>query len=68
MRKFPEAPRVVHISPAAFGDEGIFGGGERYPFELAKAMAARGLGQATVISPTRWWARGFLRRIVSYVV
>ena len=40
MRKFPEAPRVVHISPAAFGDEGIFGGGERYPFELAKAMAA----------------------------
>ena len=40
MRKFPEAPRVVHISPAAFGDEGIFGGGERYPFELARAMAA----------------------------
>src|SRR5262245_7579440 len=31
--------RVVHISPALFGGRGIFGGGERYAVELAKAMA-----------------------------
>jgi glycosyltransferase involved in cell wall biosynthesis len=34
------APRVVHISPVAFGDSGMVGGGERYPAELARAMAA----------------------------
>ncbi len=32
-------PRVVHLSPAAFGASGLFGGGERYPLELARAMA-----------------------------
>jgi len=31
--------RVVHVSPTAFGGEGLFGGGERYPLELARAMA-----------------------------
>jgi len=33
------APRVVHVAPTAFGGEGVFGGGERYPLELARAMA-----------------------------
>jgi glycosyltransferase involved in cell wall biosynthesis len=31
--------RVIHISPTAFGSAGLFGGGERYPFELARALA-----------------------------
>src|ERR1700756_1794903 len=31
--------RVVHIVPAIFGDWGIYGGGERYAFELARHMA-----------------------------
>jgi glycosyltransferase involved in cell wall biosynthesis len=32
--------RVLHVSPASFGSGGLFGGGERYPYELAKAMAS----------------------------
>jgi glycosyltransferase involved in cell wall biosynthesis len=32
--------RVLHIVPAIFGEGGIFGGGERYAFELARNMAA----------------------------
>jgi glycosyltransferase involved in cell wall biosynthesis len=31
--------RILHVSPTAFGDTGIFGGGERYPLELALALA-----------------------------
>src|SRR5919204_848331 len=31
--------RVLQISPTAFGHDGLFGGGERYPLELAKALA-----------------------------
>ncbi len=31
--------RVLHVSPAPFGEEGVFGGGERFPYELAKAMS-----------------------------
>ena len=35
-------PRVLHISPAAFGGDGqFFGGGERYVLELARAMARK---------------------------
>jgi glycosyltransferase involved in cell wall biosynthesis len=33
--------RVLHITPAIFGEEGIFGGGERYAFELARHMAEK---------------------------
>jgi glycosyltransferase involved in cell wall biosynthesis len=32
--------RVLHIAPASFGAGGLFGGGERYPYELAKAMTS----------------------------
>lgn len=32
--------RVTHISPAVFGNEGLFGGGERYPLELSRALAS----------------------------
>src|SRR5215216_2354515 len=31
--------RVIHVAPTAFGADGLFGGGERYPLELARAMA-----------------------------
>ncbi|HEX2104020.1 MAG TPA: glycosyltransferase family 4 protein [Solirubrobacteraceae bacterium] len=33
--------RVVHVAPTPFGAGGIFGGGERYPLELARAVARR---------------------------
>jgi alpha-maltose-1-phosphate synthase len=33
--------RVVHVAPTAFGVDGLFGGGERYPLELARAIARR---------------------------
>jgi glycosyltransferase involved in cell wall biosynthesis len=32
--------RIVHVAPTPFGSEGLFGGGERYPFELARALSA----------------------------
>jgi glycosyltransferase involved in cell wall biosynthesis len=31
--------RVVQVAPTAFGDDGLYGGGERYPVELARALA-----------------------------
>ena len=31
--------RVVQVAPTAFGNEGLYGGGERYPLELARALA-----------------------------
>jgi glycosyltransferase involved in cell wall biosynthesis len=31
--------RITHVAPTAFGAEGILGGGERYPLELARAVA-----------------------------
>jgi glycosyltransferase involved in cell wall biosynthesis len=32
-------PRVIHIVPALFGKGGVFGGAERYSYELARHMA-----------------------------
>lgn len=35
-----KTPRVLHVVPALFGgDDGVFGGAERYAFELARHMA-----------------------------
>jgi glycosyltransferase involved in cell wall biosynthesis len=31
--------RVTHVAPTPFGRDGLFGGGERYPLELARALA-----------------------------
>jgi glycosyltransferase involved in cell wall biosynthesis len=31
--------RVIHVAPTPFGEGGLFGGGERYPLELARALA-----------------------------
>lgn len=33
--------RILHVSPVLFGAQGAIGGGERYPLELALAMAER---------------------------
>ena len=33
-------PRILHLTPRLFGEEGVVGGGERYPLELARAMSA----------------------------
>ena len=33
--------RVIHVAPTPFGADGLFGGGERYPLELARALARR---------------------------
>jgi glycosyltransferase involved in cell wall biosynthesis len=33
--------RVIHVAPTPFGDAGLFGGGERYPLELARSMAGQ---------------------------
>jgi glycosyltransferase involved in cell wall biosynthesis len=33
--------RVIHVAPTLFGPTGIFGGGERYPLELGRALAGR---------------------------
>ena len=32
---------MLHVAPAPFGASGLFGGGERYPLELARALARR---------------------------
>jgi hypothetical protein len=32
--------RVVHVAPTPFGTAGLYGGGERYPLELARSIAA----------------------------
>ena len=33
--------RVIHVAPTQFGTHGLLGGGERYPLELARALAAK---------------------------
>ena len=33
--------RILHVSPTYFDDQSFIGGGERYAYELAKAMAAK---------------------------
>ncbi|MDQ4149336.1 MAG: glycosyltransferase family 4 protein [Actinomycetota bacterium] len=33
--------RVIHVAPTPFGSAGLFGGGERYPLELARALAPK---------------------------
>jgi glycosyltransferase involved in cell wall biosynthesis len=45
--------RVVHVSPTAFGADGLFGGGERYPLELARALAAGGEVECELVTFAR---------------
>jgi glycosyltransferase involved in cell wall biosynthesis len=42
--------RVLHVAPTAFGASGLFGGGERYPLELARALSRRGDVDCTLLT------------------
>lgn len=55
--------RVVHVAPTAFGHAGLYGGGERYPVELAGALAAEVDCELVTFGPRpgRWRAPGGLR-------
>lgn len=52
--------RVIHVAPTPFGVDGLFGGGERYPLELARALAAHvdcrlltfGVRPAAILDPS----------------
>jgi glycosyltransferase involved in cell wall biosynthesis len=44
--------QVTHISPLAFGAEGLWGGGERYPRELAREMSRLLPTRLVVFGPT----------------
>ena len=50
--------KVLHLVPAPFGADGIFGGAERYAFELARCMSTR--------NPTRLVTFGDKNRITKY--
>jgi glycosyltransferase involved in cell wall biosynthesis len=55
--------RVIHVAPSAFGPEGLYGGGERYPLELARALAGEVDCQLVTFGarPGCWRASGGLR-------
>jgi hypothetical protein len=51
--------RVIHVAPTAFGRDGLFGGGERYSYELARALAQHVSCELATFGPdpkTRRWA------------
>jgi glycosyltransferase involved in cell wall biosynthesis len=55
--------RVIHVAPSAFGPDGLYGGGERYPLELARALAADVECELVTFGPRpgRWREPGGLR-------
>jgi glycosyltransferase involved in cell wall biosynthesis len=54
--------RVIHVAPCGFGDQGLYGGGERYPLELARAVAAGVDCELVTFGPRPGrWADGGLR-------
>lgn len=58
--------RVIHVAPCAFGPQGLYGGGERYPLELARAIAA-GVDCELVTfgsRPGRWVVGGLRVRVL----
>ncbi len=46
------SPRVAVLYPIAFGPEGLFGGGERYAVELARALSRRTPTRLITFGPT----------------
>jgi glycosyltransferase involved in cell wall biosynthesis len=55
--------RVIHVAPSAFGPDGLYGGGERYPLELARALAGEVDCELVTFGarPGRWREPGGLR-------
>jgi glycosyltransferase involved in cell wall biosynthesis len=55
--------RVIHVAPSAFGPDGLYGGGERYPLELARAVAEEVDCELVTFGrrPGSWRAAGGLR-------
>jgi glycosyltransferase involved in cell wall biosynthesis len=55
--------RVIHVAPSAFGSDGLYGGGERYPLELARALASEVDCELVTFGrrPGRWLLGGGLR-------
>jgi glycosyltransferase involved in cell wall biosynthesis len=48
--------RIVHVAPTLFGPAGIFGGGERYPLELGRALAGNVACELVTFGPAaRAW-------------
>ncbi len=50
-------PRVAVVYPIPFGEDGIFGGGERYALELARSLSRRVPTRLLTFGdrPRRWW-------------
>ncbi|HET8788533.1 MAG TPA: glycosyltransferase family 4 protein [Actinomycetes bacterium] len=55
--------RVIHVAPSVFGPDGLYGGGERYPLELARALADQVDCELVTFGPrpATWRADGGLR-------
>jgi glycosyltransferase involved in cell wall biosynthesis len=55
--------RVIHVAPTAFGLDGLYGGGERYPLELARALAGEVECELVTFGPRpgRWRDPGGLQ-------
>jgi glycosyltransferase involved in cell wall biosynthesis len=58
--------RVIHVAPCAFGPEGLYGGGERYPLELARAIAEQVDCELVTFGrrPGRWRSGGLRVRVL----
>jgi len=58
--------RVIHVAPSAFGPQGLYGGGERYPLELARAIAAGVECELVTFGsrPGRWTSGGLQIRVL----
>src|SRR5215216_4218491 len=58
--------RVIHVAPSAFGPDGLYGGGERYPLELARALAGEVDCELVTFGPRpgRWQTGGLRVRVL----
>ncbi len=54
------------MAPSAFGPDGLYGGGERYPLELARALAAEVDCELVTFGPRpgRWREDGGLDEVL----
>ena len=58
--------RVIHVAPSGFGPDGLYGGGERYLLELARALAGEVDCELVTFGPRpgRWHADGLRVRVL----